>query len=220
MQTDTANPKHYKIEARFYVDPTWGPVCERKLGPTAGADNVIERVTDEHIRMHPSEFAKFQSSRASVAPVGLSLKRALGMEDDLIRLFNTHGVMDVETLAAVEDYRIPIMIPGNPEFGLELRDRARMMVPEARRTPLAPLAAPVGPSSREASVQEIEALKAKLAQAEREKADAYAMLELSTPPIGDVYEPEDLTGEGEAEAEAEGSHVRRGPGRPRRQQVA
>ena len=220
MQTEAANPKHYRIEAQFYVDPTYGPVCERKIGPKAGDDTVIEKVNNEHILAHPEAFARFQASRANIAPVGIPLKRGLGMDDDLVRLFNTHGIMDVETFASLEDSRFPALMPGAPDIGIEFRDRARMMVPEARRTPLAVgvVSAPVGPTSRAAAAQEIAELKAALARAEREKAGMLAMLEAATPPIEIADEPEDVEGAGETEAEGEGSHVRRGPGRPRKAQ--
>ena len=169
MLTEVANPKHYRVTAQFYVDPTFGPVCERKLGPGAGDDTVIERVTAEHIAAHPAEFARFQASRASVAVVGTGLKRGLGMADELVRLMNTHGVMDVETLATLDDSRLVTLMPGAPELGMEIRDRARLMIPEDRRTPLAIVAPIAGPSSRQAAVEEIAELKAALAKAEREK---------------------------------------------------
>jgi hypothetical protein len=211
------------IVVQFDMDPVYGPVCIQTIGREAGASTVKERINDTHIKANPTAFARFQASRASTAPVGISLRRGLGMDEDLIRLFNTHGVMDVETFATLTDSKIYQVMPGNPILGIELRDRALIMVPEEKRTPLAGSAvmSRSGPSSREAAMDEIAALRAALAKAEQDKADALALAEaLTAPALDAMNEPEDLTGESEAEAEAEGSHVRRGPGRPRRQQVA
>ena len=215
METAPVKANHKAVSAKFAMDPVYGPVCIQKIGYDEGAATSIERITDHHIRSHPIEYASFKSSRASLAIVGTPLVK-LGVPLEVIQLFNTHAIMDVETLATIPDSKFWQMMQGDPEFGIELRERAKLMVPEEKRTPLIGLPIRSGPASREDAVLEIEALKLKLAQTEREKAEAYAMLETATPPIGDIDEPEDLTGEGEAEAEAEGQNLRRGPGRPRK----
>jgi hypothetical protein len=215
METAPVKANHKAVSARFEMDPIYGPVCIQKIGYEEGAATSIERITDHHIRSHPAEYARFKSSRASLAVVGMPLIK-LGVPAEVVTLFNAHAIMDVETLATIPDSKFYQMMQGDPEFGIELRERAKAMIPEEKRTPLVGQPARSGPASREDAVQEIETLKAKLALAERERADALAMLELATPPIGATDEPEDLSGEGEAEEASEGQNLRRGPGRPRK----
>lgn len=235
------------VKAKFHFDPLHGPVCTLTLGPEAGAPDVTERATSKHIEAYPIEWARFQNSRPTVRPVGMTLEAGLGMDQELISLFVAHGIADVETFATLNDAHIQRIMPGNPIAGINLRNRAILMVPEARRTPLpvyveakkgaeieaarqrallaeaslpTDVALAAGPTVAASTAPSVspEIEQLRARLAEYERREAEASL-LRTPSTSMEFsdEPEDVSGEGATEETLEGQNIRRGPGRPRRQ---
>lgn len=225
------------VQAKFHMHPTFGPVVTLKIGIEANAPDVTERVTAQHIEDYPKEWFRFQNSRASVRPIGTPLGRGLGMDEELVSLFIAHGVMDVETFATLPDARIQQIMPGNWILGIDHRDRAARMVPEAQRTPL--VAATRDPTPAETAAAravaavtppgvapaprgeptEADLLRAQIATLQQERDTAVRAYAAASQPaqtaMDTADEPEDVAGESQAEA-ALGGEVRRGPGRPRR----
>lgn len=195
-----------RLTPTFYQHADYGPVCEIKTGPEAGADTVIEKVNTSHAQLFPEEYARFVQTYGLEKPAGTSLRKIPGVDDTLISILSIHGVTNAEQFAALNDVQAAALMPGASIRTVELRDVARLVVGK----PVASQPSLIRDDPQVVALRlEMEQLRTEKAEAER---DRDAALELATG--GGIDEPEDEPGEDTSE-DAITSPRRRGPNKPK-----